>query len=92
MILLYSKPDCPACERVKRKLRDAGLSYEEYDVTTNEEALRYIIEVLGAKAVPVVEVDDHETDPIIGYHPEKVQALIELYSVPTVYGEGAWLH
>jgi len=35
-VIVYSKPNCVQCNYVKRWLRDRGLEFETFDVTTPE--------------------------------------------------------
>ncbi len=77
-ITVYTKPYCKPCDRVKKLLDDAGVEYEEVDLTKNSQAYRYVTKCLGAKSTPVVESSTHE--PIIGYQPDKLAELIEYLS------------
>lgn len=58
------------------KLDKSGLTFEVVDIDDPKfsDARTYVTEVLGAKSTPVVVADDHE--PIIGYQPEKLKALV----------------
>lgn len=61
-----------------QKLDDAGIDYEVIDLTRNADAKTYIMNVLKATSVPVIVTGTHK--PIIGYHPEKLDELIDYYT------------
>lgn len=38
---VYSKPDCVWCDKAKELLEHLNLTYEEHDITTDENSMRY---------------------------------------------------
>jgi len=52
MYTVYSKPNCPDCNTVKKLLQN----YEEIDITQNPEALQKLSE-LGLRQLPQVFLD-----------------------------------
>ena len=78
-VTVYTQPNCQPCRLVKKKLEDAGVAFDEVDLTTNSDAHTYITKVLMASAVPVIVTDTHE--PIIGLSdPDKLDELIDYYT------------
>lgn len=77
-ITIYTQPGCLPCHRIQQKLEDAGIAYDVVDLTRNEEARSYVMDVLKATSVPVIVTDTHPT--IVGYHPDKVAELIDYYT------------
>lgn len=71
-ISVYTKPDCPACDATKKYLDRDNVSYFDVDVTTNEEARNYVVN-LGYTITPVVVVsaDNHWQ----GFRPDKIASL-----------------
>jgi glutaredoxin len=57
MIILYSKPQCPYCDRAADYLGRNNLSFTKIDVTEDEKALAFIKEK-GHKTVPQIYFDD----------------------------------
>lgn len=74
-VTVYTQPHCLPCKRVLAKLRGAEIPHEVVDLTENDDARSYVTNVLKATSVPVVVSDVHP--PIIGYHPDKLKALID---------------
>lgn len=77
-VTVYTQPGCRTCHRVQEKLEEAGIDYDVVDLTRNNEAKTYVKDVLKAGSVPVIETD--HLKPIIGYHPDKVDELIDYYT------------
>lgn len=77
-VRLYTQPQCRSCDRVKQKLEDAGVEYRTIDISDDGDAYAFVRDVLGAKSVPVLVSDTH--DPIFGYDPDKLKALITWYT------------
>lgn len=55
-IVVYGKPNCPACVDLKRALDVQELQYEYVDVTQDAEALQEMLKK-GFKSVPQVKKD-----------------------------------
>lgn len=55
--VVYSQPDCPGCENVKRFLRTNGVEFVERDISSDEAALQEF-EKLGRPATPVTVIGD----------------------------------
>lgn len=73
---VYTNPGCRPCKRVIGLLEKAGVEHEVVDLSLPEhaDAHAYVTEVLGARSTPVVVSDVAE--PIIGYEPVQLKALI----------------
>ena len=73
MLLLYTKTNCPYCEKVKRVFEERRLTYEERNISDPQ----FLKEVkdLGAKTMPFMHdttanVAMGESDDIIDYASE----------------------
>ncbi|AXQ51899.1 thioredoxin domain [Gordonia phage Catfish] len=55
MITVYTKPDCPMCDRTKAKLDERGIAYETTDLVDDPKALEFV-RSLGYSSAPVVYV------------------------------------
>lgn len=73
---IYTTTVCKLCDKVKLKLKAAGVEFEiiNLDLPEHIEARSYVENVIGAKSVPVVVSD--VLPPILGYRPEKLKQLI----------------
>ena len=59
---VYTKPDCPNCEKTKDYFDSKGITYTAVDITEVPAALEYITAELGYSQAPVVvnNTDDHD--------------------------------
>jgi len=59
MITVYSKPQCPYCDKAKYLLKSLGLQYEE-KVVTKDLSIDELFKVLGkqVKTIPQIVMDD----------------------------------
>ncbi|APW98209.1 glutaredoxin 3 [Halobiforma lacisalsi AJ5] len=56
---IYTKEDCPYCEKAKDLFDNKGVEYEEYNVTGDEELFEEMVERAdGRKTAPEVFIDD----------------------------------
>ena len=78
-ITVYTKSNCVQCTQTKKHLTKLGLPYIEVNVETDTEAYDYIVNHLGYRAAPVIIVTDDEEETAehwSGYHPEKIEGLL----------------
>jgi glutaredoxin-like protein NrdH len=74
VIRVYSKPRCVQCTAVKRRLDQAGATYDVVDVSLPENAGDFAaIQALDYKQVPVTFVND---DHFGGYNPDALDDAI----------------
>ncbi len=73
-IKVYTKNGCPQCDMTKRVLEGEGVNFKAINVEENEEAMKYIKEVLGLTSMPVVVVNNGE-DIFTGFRPDKLQRI-----------------
>lgn len=57
-ITLYTKDYCPYCVKAKNLLTSIGATYEEIDVTHDQETLMKIVEKSHMRTVPQIFVGD----------------------------------
>ena len=55
--VVYTQPDCPGCDNVKRFLNTEGVGFSERDISSDHGALREF-EQLGRPATPVTVIDE----------------------------------
>ena len=82
-VTVYTQPLCKPCDRVKKKLKEANIDFEEVNILENEEAYSYVKNVLKARSTPVVVSDVYE--PILGYEPTQLKDLILLVNADKIY-------
>jgi glutaredoxin-like protein NrdH len=71
MTIVYTNPNCVACDQTKRWLDKNNLDYDVVDLSKDSEALA-MVQDLGFKAAPVVITD---ADKWAGFRLDKLQAL-----------------
>ena len=72
-ITVFTKNGCPQCEMTKNVLKGEGIEFEVRNVEEDSEAFTYVVEVLGIRQMPVVEVEGQE--PFSGFRPDKLQEI-----------------
>ena len=72
-LILYELEGCPFCAKVKRKLDELDLGYEQRMVSRNHDERTEVEEVSGQTGVPVLVDEEHdvegmpESDDIVAY-------------------------
>jgi glutaredoxin 3 len=54
MLTIYTKDYCPYCVQAKNLLTSIGATYEEVDVTQNQDILMEIVKKSGMRTVPQI--------------------------------------
>lgn len=73
-VIVYSKPNCINCIKVKNWLEGNDTPFKEVDVMEDELALDYVMNDLGLSGMPVTMVVGH--NPIVGFVPELLESYI----------------
>jgi len=55
---IYSKSNCPFCEKAKQWFKSHGYEFTEYKMDNEEERLAFYQRVPGARSVPQIFIDD----------------------------------
>ena len=69
---VYTKPDCPQCDRTKEYFDSKGITYTAVDITEVPAALVYITEELGYSQAPVVVNNTDDQDHWSGARMDKL--------------------
>lgn len=54
MYVIYGRPGCRWCVSATRLAYDAGVSFDYIDISENQEAFKFITEVIKAETVPQI--------------------------------------
>ncbi|MBI2120047.1 MAG: glutathione S-transferase N-terminal domain-containing protein [Parcubacteria group bacterium] len=74
-VKIYTTTTCMYCKIAKEFFEEKGVEYEEYNVGTDVEKRKEMLEISGQMGVPVITVEG-EAEPIIGFDkPRLVHAL-----------------
>jgi glutaredoxin-like YruB-family protein len=74
-VKIYSTPTCPFCIRTKQFLKENNIIFEDFDVSTNQEAARVMIEKSGQMGVPILDIDGQI---IVGFDREGIKKALGL--------------
>ena len=55
---IYSKSNCPFCEKAKKWFKDHGYDFTEHRLDNEEERMAFYQKVPGARSVPQIFIDD----------------------------------
>jgi len=74
-VSIYTTPSCLYCNQAKEFFKENNVEYEAFDVSTDEEKRKEMIEKSGQMGVPVIFVDD---EMIVGFDKAKLTELLSL--------------
>ena len=72
-IIIYSTPTCPICKRAKAYLARKGISYDDIDVSANEDAAHEMIHRSGQMGTPVIFVGEQM---MLGFNQKKMDEML----------------
>ena len=74
-VSIYTTPSCVYCKQAKEFFKENKVEYEEFDVTTDAEKRKEMVEKSGQMGVPVIFVDD---EMMVGFDRAKLTELLGL--------------
>jgi len=74
-IKIYSTPTCPWCKKAKAYLKEKGIEFESFDVSTDEKAQKEMIDKSGQMGVPVLDIDGKI---VVGFDKQKIDELLNI--------------
>ena len=72
-VSIYTTPTCVYCKMTKDFFKQNNVEYQEFDVASNLEKRKEMIEKSGQMGVPVVFID---SEIMIGFDKGKLQELL----------------
>lgn len=51
-LTIYTGPNCPACIQAKRWLSQAGVAYQEVDITQRRDLVQWLAQTTGQRTIP----------------------------------------
>jgi glutaredoxin 3 len=73
-VIVYSTPTCPFCKQVKAFLDSLNVSYQDIDVSADQEKAQEMIEKSSQMGVPVIDVDG---EILVGFDKKKLEELVK---------------
>ena len=74
-VTIYSTPTCHFCHMAKDFFREKNVAYVEYNVASDIEKRKEMVEKSGQMGVPVIIIGD---DLIVGFDKPKITKLLGL--------------
>lgn len=74
-VTIYSTPTCHFCSMAKEYLGSHNISYEAFDVASDAEKRKEMMEKSGQLGVPVILVDDAV---VVGFNRTKLAQLLDI--------------
>ena len=72
-VQIYSTPTCSYCHMAKEFFKKNNVSYEDFNVATNLEKRKEMVEKSGQMGVPVILIGD---ELIVGFDKAKISGLL----------------
>ena len=72
-VTIYSTPTCHFCHLTKDFFKANNIEYTDYDVATDMEKRKEMVERSGQMGVPVIFIDD---EMIIGFDQQRLISLL----------------
>jgi glutaredoxin-like YruB-family protein len=74
-IIVYSTSTCPYCIRLKQFLSENGVTFENYDVSQDQQKAEEMVAKSGQMGVPVIDIDG---EIIVGFDKERIKQILGL--------------
>jgi glutaredoxin 3 len=74
-VSIYSTASCTYCMKAKELFKEHNIPYTEFDVGTDSEKRKEMVDLTGQLGVPVIRVDD---EVMVGY---KKDALLKALGI-----------
>ncbi|MBN3040737.1 MAG: glutaredoxin family protein [Candidatus Omnitrophica bacterium] len=74
-VKLYSTPGCPYCIKTKDFLKQNNISFENFDVSADQDKAQEMINKSGQMGVPVIDING---EIVVGFDKEKIKKLLGL--------------
>ena len=74
-VTIYSTPTCHYCAMAKEYFKANGISYQEFNVASDTEKRKEMMEKSGQLGVPVILVDD---DIVVGFNRSRLARLLKI--------------
>jgi glutaredoxin 3 len=72
-VIIYSTPSCHFCHMAKAFFKEKNITYTDYDVATDAEKRKEMLEKSGQLGVPVILIDN---DLVVGFNKPVISKLL----------------
>jgi len=74
-VKIYSTPTCHYCNIAKDFFKEKSVKYEEFNVSTDLDKRKEMVEISGQMGVPVIDISG---DIVVGFDEEQISKLLSL--------------
>jgi glutaredoxin 3 len=74
-IRVFSTPTCVYCIVLKKWLDEKKVSYDEVDVSQDEEAQKEMVQKTGQMGIPVIMIDE---EVVVGFDKERIAKILNI--------------
>jgi len=74
-VMIYSTPTCHFCHAAKDFFTANNVAFEDYNVATDLEKRKEMVDMTGQMGVPVIRIGD---DVVVGFDEAKVKELLAI--------------
>jgi len=74
-VVIYSTPSCPWCHRVKQFLQEKNVTFQDFDVSQNQDKAEEMVQKSGQMGVPVVDING---EIIVGFDRDRIEEVLGL--------------
>ena len=74
-VIIYSTPTCHFCHMAKDFFNENGIAYEDFNVSTDLEKRKEMMEKSGQMGVPVIDI---EGKLIVGFDLPKIKEYLDI--------------
>lgn len=74
-VIVYTSPTCSWCTTLKSYLRQHQIQFKEFDVSTNQDMAKRMMQKSGQMGVPQTEINGNM---IVGFDKNKIDKLLEI--------------
>jgi glutaredoxin-like YruB-family protein len=75
-VTVYSTPTCSWCQIAKDHLNSSGISFEDVDVSTDQQRAQEMVAKSGQMGVPVLDIDG---EIVVGFDRARIDSLLEIH-------------
>lgn len=72
-IQIFSQPTCQACNELKEYLKNRGVSFVDYDIISDYNALEEMLHVHKVRVTPLIIIGDKK---LVGFDVEELEKLL----------------
>ncbi len=75
-VTVYSTPTCSWCQIAKDHLNSSGITFEDVDVSTDQQRAQEMVAKSGQMGVPVLDIDG---EIVVGFDRARIDSLLEIH-------------